>query len=170
MLQLTTDEWEEVYKSAYTNSIYNENRTYVGNTGDFYVYNIYFSNLGEDGVIILDSEDVKSLISTSTFENPSRNDNGGSIYIKNGQSSIRKVCSFGSKSQLGAFCYIEVQYFHEVNEAHDSSITYSNRGDLSGSTTTTMILHYGNISFIQNNITRNYCESCLLYTSPSPRD
>ncbi|KAI5521382.1 hypothetical protein TVAGG3_0563450, partial [Trichomonas vaginalis G3] len=126
-------------------------------TGNFYVREVYFSNLGDDGVINLNSADVKSLISSNSFENSSRNDNGGSIYIKEGQSSIRKVCSFGSKStKTGKFCFIEVSDAStNINEIQDSSITYSNQGNLDGYQT--IDLGNGNISFSQNNITRNYC-------------
>ena len=49
------DEWEEVYSSSYNGTLYNQNKSYTGNRyrGDFYVYNVYFSNLGNDGVFSL---------------------------------------------------------------------------------------------------------------------
>ena len=157
MLHFTKNEWEEVYKTTFSSEIYNKNQTYIGYTGNFYVREVYFSNLGDDGVINLNSADVKSLISSNSFENSSRNDVGGSIYINQGQSSIRKVCSFGSKSTgLGKFCYISVSDAStNINEIQDSSITYSNQGNLNGYQT--ISLEYGNNSFFQNNITRNYC-------------
>lgn len=156
---MSNNEWEEVYKSEYTKEVYSQNQIYSSDTGDFYVREVYFFNLGNEGVIILNSSDVKSLISTNTFENSSRNDRGGSIYIKEGQSSIRKVCSFGSKSTgTGAFCYVRSSDDPtKVNEVHDSSITYSNRGDRISSVT--LALSFGNNSFFQNNITRNYGQS-----------
>lgn len=157
MLHFTNNEWEEVYKTTFSSEIYNKNQTYIGYTGNFYVREVYFSNLGDDGVINLNSADVKSLISSNSFENSSRNGYGDSIYINQGQSSIRKVCSFGSKStHHGQFCYIEVSDAStNINEIQDSSITYSNQGKLDGFNT--IVLTYGNISFSQNNVTRNYC-------------
>ena len=158
MLHFTKNEWEEVYKTTFSSEIYNKNQTYIGYTGNFYVREVYFSNLGDDGVINLNSADVKSLISSNSFENSSRNGDGGSIYINQGQSSIRKVCSFGSKStDFGKFCYISVSDAStNINEIQDSSITYSNQGNLNGYNT--IVLQYGNNSFFQNNVTRNYCK------------
>ncbi|EAX81298.1 hypothetical protein TVAG_285270, partial [Trichomonas vaginalis G3] len=158
LLHFTKNEWEEVYKTTFSSEIYNKNQTYIGYTGNFYVREVYFSNLGDDGVINLNSDDVKSLISSNSFENSFRNGDGGSIYINQGQSSIRKVCSFGSKStDNGKFCYIKVSYAStNINEIQDSSITYSNQGKLVGYST--IVLQYGNNSFFQNNITRNYCK------------
>ena len=157
ILHLSNNEWEEVYKSEYKKTVFNQNQTYVDITGDFYVCEVYFSNLGNDGVIVLYYDDVKSLISRSSFENSSRKYQGGSICITLGQSSIRKVCSFGSKAaDDGKFCSVELQKSTDINEVHDSSITYSNQGDANGYNT--VVLKFGNISFLQNNITKNYCQ------------
>ena len=123
-----SNEWEEVYKNTYLNETYSQNKTYIGYSGDFYVCNVYFSKLGNEGVIIFESRAVRSLISTCTFENSTRINNvGGSIYINYGQIFIRKVCSFGSKANnSGDFCKIAVIYnSSSINEIHDSSIAYS---------------------------------------------
>lgn len=159
LLHYSNSEWYDVYKSTYSGIIFSTNQVYEEKTGDFYVRQVYFSNLGDNGVIILRSYDLKSLISLCTFENSSRiNGYGGSIYISQGQSSIRKVCSFGSKSfGHGKFCFIEVNDNSAmINQIHDSSITFSNRGIQSGYAT--LEFRYGDISVLQNNITKNYCE------------
>ena len=132
-------------------------------SGDFYVCDVYFSNLGDDGVIVLESSDVKSLISTCTFQNSSRKGDGGSIYIIKGQSSIRKVCSFGSKATGdGSFCRVEISDVStNVNELHDSSITYGNQESLVGRLT--VYITYGNISFFHDNITRNYANGSAAF-------
>ncbi|EAX91141.1 hypothetical protein TVAG_229100 [Trichomonas vaginalis G3] len=151
------DEWEEVYKSSYSGTVYNQNQRYERNSyrRDFYVYNVYFSNLGNEGVIYLKSDEIKSLISKCIFENSSNRKDGGSIFIDQGQSSIRKVCSFGSQSASnGFFCYIKKpDVLTNINEINDSSITFSNRGDQKGYGTVYLVR--GN-SLLQNNLTRNY--------------
>lgn len=158
MLHYSNNEWEEVYKTIFTSEVYSKNQKYIGFKGNFYVSGVYFTNLGNDGVIFLKSNDIKSLISSSSFENSSRDGDGGSIYIKGGQSSIRKACSFGSKSSGDRkFCYISVtDNSTNINELHDSSIAYSNQGALEGYNS--IYLRLGNNSIFQNNITRNYCK------------
>ena len=153
----STIEWEEVYKSTYNAQIHTKNQTYKDYAGDFYVCDVHFSNLGNDGVIFLNSSELRSLISRCTFDNSSNSKEGGSICITKGESSIRKVCSFGSQSWFGGFCYIDVsKNYSNINEIHDSSIIFSNREEKFGYTT--ISLEFGNISIICNNITKNCCQ------------
>lgn len=150
----STNEWEEVYKYSFIGTVHNQNRSYAGYSGDFYVRDVYFSNLGNEGVIHLNSSDVKSLISSCSFENSNNKDNeGGSIYSKNGQCSIRKVCSFGSYSKYGLFCTIFVpDNTTSINEIQGSTVAFSIGV---GMDVCAIYLNYGNTSFLRNNVTKN---------------
>ncbi|EAX95611.1 hypothetical protein TVAG_459600 [Trichomonas vaginalis G3] len=81
MYSFKQSEWYDVYYSQPDPSpVYTERKLYENLQGKVYIKNVQFYEIGDKGVIKLNSADLQSLISTSSFENSTNSGNGGSIY------------------------------------------------------------------------------------------
>ena len=50
-LHYSSNEWREVYQTDFNGEIFKKNTVYSDITGDFYVQDVYLSNLGNNGVM-----------------------------------------------------------------------------------------------------------------------
>ena len=132
----SSSEWMDIYGTNEPSHIYSTNQYYSGYSGDFYVRNVVFENLGSSCAIYFSSSDTRSLVSSSTFINLTSSLKASSIYIINGQSALIKVCSIGSTStsENGArFARIfATNSASSINFNSQLSVTLNNRGSLVG--------------------------------------